>query len=252
MIKSKHRIGCVIGISFVVLLIGVIIFFSYCLSLAFQDIYTDKYTLDKTDDTFIITILKGAACGKDFNVSEEQFNTYINTKYCSDSTDKQNKLKNIRIYFNQNQSSEIYAKTEFLGYDFGICAKADFKFNTSIDTLSITLSDAKIGKLSIPDCVLKNILYRVIKDNEYLKVNNLTVSVKTKYKYDLKHSSISVELTKFVPQNGYISCCTNNLSKEALNSLKEYLKSEDGKKYLKDKLNVDIDNIKDKIRSIFK
>lgn len=258
MTKRKHGIGFFIGITFLVLLIAAIIFVCCCLTLIFKDNYADKYTLNKTDDTLITDVFTAALFGSDFDVTEEQLNTYINQNYCSTDTNEKNALKHIRIYFRKDQPSEIYAQIRLYSYDLAFYTKAEFNFNDSNSILSVKLSDAKLGELPLPDSVLSTILSKTLENQDIISVSGTTISVKASYEYNIADDyTLTVSLTKFLPQNSCVSCRTNSLSEEALNLLKKYLTSNEGKKYLKElfdkdfNFDVDTDTIKNRLNKLF-
>ena len=248
MAVKKHHIGYFIGLFIIVILAGIIIWLCYCVSLAFHDDYADKYTLSETDDTIKSSIIKGAVVGEEFEITEAQFNTYINDLICSDGSSK-NTFEKTAIYFHENEPSELYAKIRLMGYNFGFYSKITFNLDTSENKLHITLSDAKIGRLDIPEKLLSKAISEMLKDKEDIFVYGTTIAIKSSYEYKLKNISIPIELEEFTPHESYISCRTNNLSLETLNSVKDYLKTDEGKEELKEIFKTGIDNVKDKISS---
>lgn len=260
MTKHKHGFGFFFGIGFIILLIAAIVWFCCCLSLAFKDNYADKYTLDATDDGLISEILIGDMFGIDTDITETQLNTYINKTFCTSDTEEKNSVQHIRIYFHKNEPSEIYAKIRLYSYELAIYTKAEFNFEPSDNTLSIRLSNAKIGELSIPDFILSNVLSKTLENKEKISVNGTTLSVKTSYEYEIKDSySVTILLEKFEVQESYVSCRTNNLSEEALDLLNDYLSSDEGKQYFKDfltsdidfNIDIDTDSIKNNLHELF-
>lgn len=251
MTKRKHGVGFFIGMGFLVLFIALIIWLLCCLTLIFKDDYSDKYMLDKTDDTLITDVFTAALFGSDFDVTEEQLNTYINKNYCSADSADNNALKHIRIYFHKDQPSEIYAQIRLYSYELAFYTRAEFSFNSTDNMLNIKLSNSKLGELPVPDFILSKVISRTFENKENISVSGTTISAKATYNYDIADDyTLTVFLTKFVPQNGYASCRTNSLTDEALSLLKKYLKSSEGKKYLKElfdteiDLDIDLDNLK--------
>lgn len=246
MAVKKHRTGYFIGLVFLVILVGIIIWICYCISLAFHDDYKDKYSITETDDTLIISLIKASAFGKEVDLTESQINTYINQKICSEN----GKIKNAVIYLHESEPSELYAKIELFGYDFGFYSKVSVNLDTSTDILYAIFSGAKLGRLDIPDKILAKSLSEVLKDKDNITVDGTTISIKSSYQYDMKSTDISITLEEFTCHEGYTTCRTNNLSLEALNALKEYIKSEEGQEQLKEIFS--LDNIKENISSWLK
>lgn len=251
MTKRKHGVGFFIGMGFIVLFIALIIWLLCCLSLIFKDDYADKYMLDKTDDTLITDVFTAALFGSDFDVTEDQLNTYANQTFCSTDSDKSNTLEHIRIYFHKDQPSEIYAKIRLYSYELAFYTKAEFSFKDSDNILSIKLSSAKLGELPVSDFILSKVLSKISENQNIISVSDTTISVKATYNYDIADDyTLTVSLIKFVPQEKCVSCRTNSLTNEALHLLKKYLTSDEGKKYLKElfdtdiNLDVDLDSIK--------
>ena len=125
MTKKKISVGKIIGIVLLLAIVGSIIFLLYCVSLAFQDNYSDKYALGERDDTLVESTFKAALFGSEFELSDAQINTAFNEAYCSEKTENENGLEKIHIYFHPNSNTEIYAKLRFSGYDFGFYSKAE-------------------------------------------------------------------------------------------------------------------------------
>lgn len=246
MTKRKHGVGFFIGMGFLILFIALIIWLLCCLTLIFKDDYSDKYMLDKTDDTLIIDVFTAALFGSDFDVTEDQLNTYAYQNYCSTDPEKSNTIEHIRIYFHKDQPSEIYAKIRLYSYELAFYTKAEFSFQDSDNILSVKFSNAKLGELPVPDFILSSVLAKISENQNIISVSGTTISVKASYEYNITEDySLTVSLMKFVPQEKYVSCRTNSLTDEALNLLKKYLTSNEGKKYLKELFdtNIDLDNI---------
>lgn len=246
MTKRKHGVGFFIGMGFLILFIALIIWLLCCLTLIFKDDYSDKYMLDKTDDTLITDVFTAALFGSDFDVTEDQLNTYADQNYCSTDPEKSNAIEHIRIYFHKDQPSEIYAKIRLYSYELAFYTKAEFSFQDSDNILSVKFSNAKLGELPVPDFILSSVLAKISENQNIISVSGTTISVKATYNYDIADDyTLTVSLMKFVPQEKYVSCRTNSLTDEALNLLKKYLTSNEGKKYLKELFdtNIDLDNI---------
>ncbi len=227
--KSKHV--SLFGVLFIFFLISIIIVGAVLFTQAKTDNISNLYTAPRSENTFLKTILKGSLFGKDFTVSEQEFNEYINQHYCNDSSDRKG-ADHLRIFFHSDEPSEIYAHAYIFGTDFAMSANADFEFDSGSSVLSVKLSNAKIGELHVPDQILSLVLSSMFDDRENLSVSGTTVSALCSYSFDLKNTSFNVRLCSFVPSEGVISCRTNSLTAEALRAAAEYLMSDDGKQLI--------------------
>lgn len=245
MVKKKK--GRIIGAVLVVVLIAAVIVLCRCLSLAFTDNIKDKYTLTEKADTFLETVLKGAVSGDDFELSEEELNSYINDKYCTPYSKDRSGLDHIRFYFHDNEPSEMYAHIYTRGYRFAVHSKVTFSINSATNIVTAKLFDAYIGELNISDNILSYILSKVFDDKDNIYLNGTTIGIAAKYAYEIKSMNIELCLTGFNPEEGVIICRTNNLTGEALKAVGEYITSDEGKEALSNLYN----KVKDKVISIF-
>ncbi len=79
-----------------ILLTLCIIAAAVCIFLAFQNDNEDKYTSYQKDDTLLYTALKSAVFGQEFQLSEDQINTYINDQLIPQNEN----MKNCVVFFN--------------------------------------------------------------------------------------------------------------------------------------------------------
>ena len=99
----------------------------------------DKYTLRETDDTFLETILKGAAFGEEFELTDTQVNTYVNQKYCGVKNDTG--AENIMIYFHKDAPTEIYARIMYRGLEMSARAEAEIGIDRNTSIISVKLKN---------------------------------------------------------------------------------------------------------------
>lgn len=245
--NQKRHIGTIIISVLLTIIIASGLWVLYCISLALTDHYKEQYTFTFTedDDTFLTTLLHGTAFGKEFTVTEDEFNTFINKKYCKPEQEGKTGIDHIRFYFHENAPTEVYAHAYTWGKSFAIHAKVGFNMNSDSNKLTITLYDARVGELSVSNHILSWLIPQIFSGNEYISVDNNSLTVTAKYSYDIKNTSITMRLNEFIPLEGEIQCRTNSLTGEALHALGDYLSSDEGKQKLKDIYN----NAKDKIRS---
>lgn len=211
------------------MLLTVIVFLSVCLSLALIDNNESKYTLDKTDDSFLLSVLKGSFLGNEFNVTEEQLNTFLNKKFCQpEKPGSENMLKNLRLYFHEDMPAEIYAKIHYLNLDFSFYARADIRMEDNSGIAVVRISDVKIGELPVPDFIIQNMLSDFAGSKSFVAFTDGALLVQTFYDYSFDTFGFSLHLERFEMHDGSVTCKTNNLTFEILKALKDYLMSERG------------------------
>lgn len=215
-------------------------------SLALKDNEQSLYTLSSTDDGFLKTLLKGAAFGREFTVSETEFNTYINKKYCHSPDEREKGIDHIRIYFHKDVPSEIYAHFFDGNIRFSAYAKVNFHLDILTNIMILTFTDVRIGQLPISNYTAGKLLETIFSKSSIVTTKRNTASVEAKYTYELKNAEIDMTLLDFVPDEGGIICRTNSLTAEAWKSLVSYLRSDEGK----EKLREIYDGMKDKLHNI--
>ena len=250
MTKKKISVGKIIGIVLLLAIVGSIIFLLYCVSLAFQDNYSDKYALGEIDDTLVESTFKAALFGSEFELSDAQINTAFNEAYCSEKTENENGLEKIHIYFHPNNNTEIYAKLRFSGYDFGFYSKAEI-FADDSSNFTVILHDAKLGELSLSDGLLSWALGQIFNGNDLITAKGTSLSIKASTDFNIGDCTINLSLKKFEPQDGFVSCQTNSLTDEALRIIGEYCTSNEGRQKLKDIFGFDFDDVKKRIFDLF-
>ena len=245
---SKKKKKTIVITIFILIFVTAVIFICRCISLAFTDNISDKYTLDEGyDNTFLKSLLVGAAFGKEFEIGETEFNTYINRKYCIDPNDGGSGADHIMIYFHDKEPAEIYAHIFIKGFQFAVRSKLKFSLDGETSVLSARLFEAYVGELAIPDNILSYILSKVSENKEHISVNGTTISVTAKYTYSIKDYDIDLYIKEFTPADGEVRCKTNSLTGQALKVVGEYITSDEGREALSGIYN----SIKDKVASWF-
>lgn len=212
----------------IIILILSFIAVGICIFLAFQDDYQDKYIFDRNDTTLMYTALKGSVSGKEFTLSENQVNTYINDEIVGQSND----IKNLRIYFN-NGITEIYSKVSYMNHDFVLYSKADIFLDTMNNNFNINLYDAKIGKLPINDFILKNIISANIRQTENASVKDGIILIRSSYNFNIDSFILTLTFKEFTVGDKIINCRTNSLASDALDVLIDALQTSEGREKLK-------------------
>ncbi len=241
-------IGSVIGIIFLIAIIVCIIWLCHCITLAFQDDYKDKYTLSDPDNTLMTTVVKSAIFGSEFEITDKQLNTYIDEKLNKQNSSNDYSLEKMAIYFHKDLPSELYARIKLYGYTFGFYSNVNLSLNTETQTLTVKLSNAKLGNLSISDNILSFVLSKAVIGNDYIKSEGTEISIRFVYEFEISDSIISLYCEELTPNNGYAVCRTNSLTEEAIAALSGYINSSKGQEIFRDFWNsIDLDKIKDYI-----
>ena len=227
--RRKHgfRTGVFLLWLFIILLILSVIAAGICIFLAFQDDYKNKYSFYQSDNTLMYTALKGAAFGEDFKLTETQVNPYINDEIVEKSAN----IKNLRVYF-ENGIAEVYAKVNYMDHDFGLYSKANIFLDTVTKNFSVRLYDAKLGKLPIPDFIIKDTLEKNIPQTENVSVRDGVIYVSSSYDFRIDTFTLNLTFQKFAVGNKMVMCRTNSLAQDAVDTLTQALKTPEGREKL--------------------
>ena len=214
--KRKHT-GTLTGIILLILLILSTIFLLYCTTMVFRDQYPDKYTLDKTDHTLTFDTVKAAVSGSEFQLSNEQINTFLNEKITVRS-DSENGIEKIRIYLHNDDNSEVYAKLRYRNYSFAFYAQ--ISITTAGSNMKINLSNARLGELAVPDFVVSYALGKIFENHPIIKTDDTAITLDLSIDYTISENNIiHLSLRHFESCEGYAKCRTNNLTLQALKAL---------------------------------
>lgn len=227
MSKTKKH-GSFLWKLFFILIALFIIAVGICIFLAFQNDNEDKYTAYQNDDTLSYTALKGAVFGEEFQLSEDQINTYINGQLIP----KNKNMKNCVVFFSDDVA-EIYAKVNYMNNDFGLYAKADIYLDTRSKNFIVYLHDAKLGKLPIPDNILKSILEQNIPSDETVSVKDGIIEIASSYDFNINDFILNLTFEQFTVRDHAVICRTNSLAENALDVLKQALMTPEGREKLK-------------------
>ena len=229
--RRKHgfRTGIFLLWLFIVLLILSAIAAAVCTFLAFQDDYKNKYVFYQSDDSLMYTALKGAVSGENFRLTETQVNTYINNEIVEKSD---NNIKNLRVYFD-NGIVEVYAKVNYMNHDFGLYAKAQISLDTVAKKFSVRLYNAKLGRLPVPDFILKDTLEKNIPTTDNVSVKDGIIYINSSYDFNIDAFTLNLSFQEFAVGNKIVVSRTNSLAQDALDTLKKALQTSEGREKLK-------------------
>ena len=225
--KKGFRTGIFLLWVMVFLLVITGIAAGICIHLAFQDDYQDKYSFRQNDDTLMYTALKGAVSGESFTLTDTQINTYINNEILTQNDN----IENLRVYL-KNNMAEVYARIRYMNHDFGLYAKARISLDTVSNTFAVQLHDAKLGRLSIPEFVLKDTINNNVPQTDNVSVKDGMIYIRSSYDFNINSFVLNLTFQKFAIKDGIVTCQTNSLASDALSVLTEALKTKEGREQL--------------------
>lgn len=227
--KKRFR---ALKITLIVLLVIVtlfLIFASVCVTLAFQDNYTEKYTLTDTSISVDISleIAKAALKGESADIADRDINAYLSAALDLPKSNGENSLNHLAIH-NTSDGAGIYFQITHNKYNFAVFVKTSISLNTEKQRIEAVVRDMKIGELPIPNFMIANILNSTLSQYDFLSVDGNTIFFPSVFTYE----SAELVIEEFHTNDGGVTVKTNPLEDEAW-------------KLLKDKLEGVVDNIKD-------
>lgn len=225
-VRKKHKIVKTIFIALIVLIVFTVAAAVTCTALALQDPYNDKYSTEDTvtiDSDLMADIAKAAAFGKEYIASDEEVNSYIRKAI---NAKEDSRLKDLAVYFHNDRLSEIYGRLnlDIVGFnsDFAFSSEADFSVNSERKMLDITLSNAKLGMLSIPDFALADVLNKTLADK--VAIENTTISLPVSFETEVEGIEIKLCLEEFSPNEESVTIKSNKVLTDTLDSASDKAK----------------------------
>lgn len=232
MLKRSSRRLRILLVSLSCVLAVLICFSCICIALASDDIYESRYTMTRTDDSLLSTVLKASLTGREFTVTEDQFNSYVNAHFCNYSPEKGSGLEKIRFYFHKDEPVEIFARVHIRGKSFGIRCNADIGLDPDTHIFTVIVRDQFIGRLHLHSLTVDHLLRKLFENTERITPSENSASAKAEFSYEIASTSFRLYLTKLSPGDGCLTCRSNSLAGEALKAAVSYLASEKGRKLL--------------------
>lgn len=239
--KKRFR---ALKITLIVLLILVtlfLIFASICVTLAFKDNYTEKYTITDTSISVDISleIAKAALKGESTDIADRDINAYLSAALDLPKSNSENSLNHLAIH-NTTDGAEIYFQITHGKYNFAIFAKTAISLDVQNQRIEAIVQEMKIGELPIPSFMISNILNKFLSQYDFLSVDNCTIFFPAVFTYE----SAELVIEEFHTNDGGITLKTNPLENEAWELLKDKL--EGVVNDIKDNWKDYMQNIKDK------
>lgn len=215
-----------------------------CTTLAFQDNYADKYTIENTSNTISIsdTLVKAAWKGEETTIPDEDINQWLFTFLNLPKSTSNATLNHLAIH-NSTDFANMYFQITYKGSNFAICSKIKFSVDTEKEKIYAEVQDMKIGELGIPHFLIPNILQKVLSSYSFLTIDGNTISFNSYFKYN----SIDIKILELNSVSGGLHIKTNALKQEAIEYIEEKVTEtiEDWTDQAKEK----IDEIKDNFQS---
>lgn len=250
MSKGKILLGVII-----LIIVAFCIIFGVIYSQITADNIQDKYTLKEPDDGITLAVLKGSILGDEFEINENQVNTFINKKLCKKSDGSNSGIDHIMVYFHEDEPAEIYAHAFHKGFEFAFRCKAEFSIDSSDNTVRMNLHDAYVGEFGLSDSILSDVIRKVLKDNEKVRYINETegnVEFTARYTIEIPNTNgINIRMEELSAADGALKCRTNNLTGEALRAGIEYVSSEEGRESISGFIDDAKNKLKEKISGLF-
>lgn len=223
--RKRHRALRNVIITVALLVILAVLAAVVCAALATQDPYEEKYSTTDTvtvDTDLIANIAEAAVFGKDYTADDEEVNSYIR-KAIDSSEDS--KLKDLAIYLHDDSKAEIYGRVNmnipFLSYtgDFGVYCEAEFKLKEESGILEMTLSNARLGMLPIPDSLIGEVLSEKLENiTDKITVEGTTVKFPASFETTVEGIDIKVSLESFTTSEGSVTVKSNKVLADTLDS----------------------------------
>lgn len=212
---KKVSVGKIIGITLLGIVALLLIAATIMVILAFQDPYKDKYTTTKeADSTLIADMVEAAALGNDFVADDDDINAYI--REYIERRDEGFPIKDVAIYFNEDEPIDIYGHFKIMNMDFAFYIKAESTLDVEKEILTLRFSDAKLGNLPIPDFIVTKILDKYL--GEYFAVDGMEVDLPVSADYEIEGVKVPLRLEKFEPDDGCVTLCSNNILAETIDN----------------------------------
>ena len=202
-----------------------------CLKLAYTDENTDKYN-SVPDLSSWQTISMNTVLENESDITEEQINSivaYLIEKANSSKLfDDDYKLLAAYIDINADTPCACYFQIEHNERKLGFSADLEIDFDAEHNKLSLSFSNAKIGKLPIP----KKLVVYVLKKTKLgiaaslLSFEDLSLVLPTSLNFNIAaiDTNVNVEITNFVISEDMIHLETNPIINEAVDSFKDSMK----------------------------
>ena len=198
-----------------------------CFKLAMTDDNTDKYNTSPSIEP-AQTIAINAALGTQSDISEEELNEMISYFiYQANEKDLFNescKLNAFYLDLNSGTPCKCYFQVNYKGRELGFSADVDIQMKPSAGTISLSFSNAAVGRLHISKSLLIKTLDNTNVSNisDYISVEDLSVNVPNHFNIELPviGDAITVDIEDLKVSEDNIHIETNPIIGDTLDNIK--------------------------------
>ncbi|MEE1055991.1 MAG: hypothetical protein UH239_01945 [Acutalibacteraceae bacterium] len=214
--KRGNILAVAISIILVILLafgIGVYIIYKSATDLS------QANKLNTTESTTIYKpLVKSIILGEEQTITDDDINGIIAkllNEYSAKltETDTKNSLvvKKVAVYMKDNNTVKIYADLYYNQFRFIFSADASITLNTENKSISMDISNTKIGTLSIPtDFIMKNISDSLKEISPNIHLDGNIITVPSEYTFEFMEREITLYISKFTLSEGFATVQTNS------------------------------------------
>lgn len=194
------------------------------LALACQDDNTDKYNSAPSYEP-AETLAVNALMSNEAVMSESELNSLF--AYCvqnvqnNDAVNGDFKLKAIYLELHET-TSRLYIQINYNGRDFGFSSDVNIYLDSVSGQIYLDLSNAKVGKLSIPRSVLLSALNKTNADSSgMITVNDTAICLPSDYSITVDDigTLVNVNILELDLSDGEIHVSTNPIAEDIVNNV---------------------------------
>lgn len=214
--SGKVWVAVVAVLAVIVILLAVAgVYICYLYNLA-----TDTSEASKLETTASTTIyeplVKSIILGEEQTITDDDINGIIkkimDENITTDTTAKDTVVvSGIAVYLQGEQSAKIYADISYNDIRMIFSADADIALNSEDKTLTIDISNTKLGKLEIPaDWIMEQITPSIEGISDKIKVNATAVTIPAEYNFTFMEKDIQLNIEKLDISQGTATVQTNS------------------------------------------
>lgn len=222
-IKKKGKI--ILTVIIIILLI-IILSALIMISLAFTDDNTDKYNSLPSNE-LAKEVAMSAVFDNEAYITEESLNSFIayliqqannSGVFGSDCT-----LNALYIEINSGTPSHLYFQITYKERDLGFSADINAYFDEVNQTIKLSLDNAYVGRLKIPNSLLSYVLSKINFASAlgFSSVDDLTITLPTHYSLSIDDigTIVEIDIINLNVDNGEIYIQTNPIAQDTIDNI---------------------------------
>lgn len=172
-------------------------------------------------------LVKSIVLGEEQTISDDDINGII-AKLINEhtttltETDTKNSLtvKGASVYMQGNNIAKLYIDLYYNELRFIFSAEANITLNNKSKSISIDVSNTKIGALSIPtDYIMRNISDSLKEIHPDIQVLDNTITVPSEYTFEFMENELTLYISKLTLSKGFATVQTNS----AMDVIKQFI-----------------------------